>query len=271
MHHHNLPNEQELKDQKAARRRRRERRRRDEARRRKQIEQLRRRAEEARKRRMRLMLLMLLALIAAMELFRFKFPSRYHHWFERDTPSTPPSRAGSSDTADLAVNDEWTPSPDNDYRPRPGSTNYIDGYDREQWERLMEQHRAASGRLSKSQELARDWLADPKRDEFPERYKDLVHKPNLVRLMDDFRHEKSRPDAITALRVILPTEFHTYLMEAYAVDQADLRQCVGYRDRDILQEFNRRSLLWQERKRLEAEEAHRNSLDLDDDGTKPGR
>lgn len=271
MHHHQSIPELILKLHKAAYRRRQERRRREEEQRRKQIEQLRRRAEEARKRRMRLMLLLLLALIAAMELVRFRFPPRLDYWLEPDPSPAPPPKPERFDNSDREAPTEWTPNPDNDYKPRPGSTNYIDGYDREQWESLMERHRAASGRLSKSEELARDWLADPDRAEFPARYRDLVHKPNLVRLMDDFRHEKSRPDAITALRLMLPTEFHIYLMEAYAIDQADLRQCVGYRDRDILQEFHRRSSLWQERKRQEAEQAQRNSPNLDDNDRKLGR
>lgn len=231
-----LTPEQKSKIKKREERRRRERERRtDEYRRR--IERLCRQIEEARKRRHRMLLMLLLAILAMQESILAAFQASYTY---RPDPILDP--------------EDWTPDPANDYAPRAGDDDHCDGYSREQWNRMLDERGI---RISRKGEIKAAWEADPERERFPERYQDWGYRPHLAELIYDLTAPYWRADAFAALKLLSPPETHKYLTEAYATDPGDLRQCLADRDSDIIQAFQTRAALWEERKRKEAEEARK--------------
>lgn len=227
---------QKAKYEKEKNRRRRERRRREDEYRRR-IERLRRQIEEARRRRQRLMLLLLLAILAMQETILAAFQRSYTDWPD---PDPEPSN--------------WTPDPVNDYAPQPGSDDHIDGYSREQWTRMTAERGI---QISRKAELKAEWEADPEREDFPQRYKDWGYRPYVGEIMHDLTDARHQNDALTAIKLMAPAETHKYLNEAYATDPGDLRQCLADRDHQIIATFQQRAILWEERKRREAEEVRR--------------
>lgn len=217
------------------RRRRKRRQREDEYRRR--VERLRRQIEEARKRRQRMLLLFLLAALAMQESILAVFIRSIEF-----RPHLAPDAT------------DWVPSPDNDYAPRRGSDDYCDGYSYEQWTRMLDERGI---RLSRKVGLQEAWKADPDYEQFPRRYRDWHHKPFVGQLMAELAAPYWQSDAHAALKLVTPHEVHTYLDEAYVTDPGDLRQCLAERDADIIRAIQTRALLWEERKRKEAEEAER--------------
>lgn len=217
--------------------RRRERRRRREDEYRHRIERLRRQIEETRKRRQRMLLLFLLAVLAMQVSLLAAFRRSYIEWPD---PAPEPK--------------DWTPDPANDFAPRPGHDNYIDGYSHKQWNKMLAERGI---RLSRKAELREAWMADPDYGLFPVRYQEWGNKPFLGQIMEELTTPYWRADAFAALKLLSPPETHKYLAEAYATDPGDLRQCLADRDSDIIQAFQTRAVLWEERKRNEAEEAKR--------------
>lgn len=217
------------------RRRRKRRQREDEYRRR--IERLRRQIEEARKRRQRLLLLFLLAVLAMQEsiLAVFNRPIEFR-------PDPTPDAI------------DWKPSPEHDFAPKRGSDDYCDGYPYEQWTRMQDERGI---RLSRKVRLQEAWKSDPDYQLFPRRYREWSHRPFIGQLMAELSAPYWRSDAHAALKLVTPREVHTYLDEAYATDPGDLRQCLAERDADIIRACQSRAILWEERKRKEAEEAKR--------------
>ncbi|TAV30627.1 hypothetical protein [Rhizobium ruizarguesonis] len=235
MQQHKLTPVQKAKRKAQEECRRRERRQREDLYRRR-IERLRRQIEEARRRRQRLMLLLLLAILAMQESILATFRRSYIDW-----PDPNPKR-------------DWTPDPRNDYAPAPDNDDYCDGYSYEQWTRMLNERGI---KLSRKAELQGAWEADPEREFFPERYQLWGHKPYIGQLMYDLAAPYWRADAFAAIKLLTPVETHKYLDEAYATDPSDLRQCLSDRDSDIVQAFQTRAILWEERKRREAEETKR--------------
>lgn len=231
-----LTPEQKTKLKKREERERRERQRREDEYR-KRIERIRRQIEEARKRRQRMLLLFILAVLAMQESLLAAFTRSLTY---RPDPIPDP--------------EDWTPSPEADFAPRPGHDNYIDGYSYAQWNRMLDERGI---RLSRAAERLEAWKADPDYNLFPQRYREWGHKPYIGQIMAELAAPYWRKDAFTALKLLSPPETHQYLAEAYATDPGDLRQCLADRDSDIIQAFQRRAVLWEERKRREAEEAKR--------------
>lgn len=239
-----LTPEQNAKIKRQEERRRERRQREDEYRRR--IERLRRQIEEARRRRQRTLLLFLLAVLAMQESILTAFTRSFTY--------RPDPAPGLKD---------WMPSPENDYAPRGGSDDYCDGYSREQWSRMLDER---SIKLSRKSELQVAWKADPDHEHFPQRYREWGYRPFLGEIMDELKAEYWRADAFAALKLLTPTEVHTYLDEGYAAG-ATFRQCLADRDADIIDNFRSHAILWEERKRREAEEARKakNDKKPDDD------
>lgn len=235
MHQHQLTPDQKAKIKKREERRRRERQRREEEYRRR-IERLRRQIAEARKRRQRLMLLLLLAILAMQESILATFRRSYIHWPD---PALEPK--------------DWTPDPANDFAPRPGHDDHCDGFNREQWNRMLDERGI---KLSRKAELKAEWEADSERELFPERYQMWGSKPHLGQIMDELKAEYWRADAFAALKLLTPTEVHTYLDEGYTAGST-FRRCLADRDADIINNFRSHAILWEERKRCEAEEARK--------------
>lgn len=248
-HHILLTPEQKSKIERQKERQRRERRQREDEYRRR-IERLRRQIEEARKRRQRLLLMLLLAVLAMQESILAAFQRSYIDWPDPDPEPK-----------------DWTPSPENDFAPRPGHANYIDGYSYAQWTRMLDERGI---RVSRKAKLKSAWEADPERERFPVRYQEWGYKPYLGQIMHELTAPYWQQDALIALKLLSPTETHKYLDEAYAIDPGDLRQCLADRDSDIIQAFQTRAILWEERKQREAEEARKAKTDKkpDDDEKK---
>ncbi len=246
---HELTPEQKSKIAKQEERRDRNRRQR-EAEYRRRIERLRRQIEEARRRRQRMLLLFLLAVLAMQESFLAAFMRSYTY-----QPDPDPEPTG------------WTPDPERDFAPQPCHDDYCDGYSHEQWTRMTAERGI---KLSRKDELKAEWEADPEYKNYPERYKDWSYRPHLAELMYDLTAPYWQADAIAAIKLLSPSDTHQYLDEAYATDPGDLRQCIADRDSDIVQAFQTRAILWDERKRREAEEARKAKKDKkpDDDEKK---
>lgn len=213
---------------------------------RRSIERLRRQIAEARKRRQRLMLLFLLAILAMQESFLAALQRSFTY---------------------LPESEKWTPDPARDFAPQPGSHDHMDGYSYKQWTRMIAERGI---QMSRKAELKAAWMTDPERELFPARYKDWSYRPHLAELMYDLTAPYWQADAIAAIKLMSPYETHQYLDEAYATDPGDLRQCLADRDSDIVQAFRTRTILWEERKRREAEEAQKARKDKkpDDDEKK---
>ncbi|WDZ76878.1 hypothetical protein PWG15_20220 [Ensifer adhaerens] len=238
MPQHQLTPAQKSKIRKQEERRERERQRREDEYRRR-VERLRRQIEEARKRRQRLLLLLLLALLAALESTRPAFT--FQHWHEpRPEPKEKPK--------------EWAPSPENDFAPRRGHDDYIDGYSYEQWTRLAD---ARGISLTSKAALKRRWEADPEHELFPRRYRDWGYRPTLRELMYDLTAPYWQADAFAAIKLMSPAETHQYLDEAYATDLGDLLMCRAGSSDEITKNFQSAAVGWEIRKRREAEEAKR--------------
>lgn len=220
------PRQKEEAERQEDRRRRARRQREDEYRRR--IERLRRQIELARKRRLRLLLLFLLVVLAMQESIRAALRRSYI-----DLPDP------ASDLTD------WTPDPSNDYAPRLGCDDHCDGYSYEQWARPTAERCI---RLSRKAELKAEWQAATDYGLFPARYQAWGHRPYIGQLMEELTVPYWKADAFVALKLITPIETHQYLDEAYATDPADIRQCLADRDADIIQAFQSRAVLWEERK-----------------------
>lgn len=215
--------------------RRRERRKREDEYRRR-IDNLRRQIEEARRRRQRMLLLFLLAVLAMQESFLAALVrSRTYQ------PDYHPGPSG------------WTPSPARDYAPRNRHDDHCDGYSHEEWTRMLDERGI---NLSRKAEIRAEWHADPERELFPERYQLWGHRPYIGQIIDELKAEYWRADAFAALKLLTPTEVHTYLDEGYAAGST-FRRCLADRDADIIANFRSHALLWEERKRYESEEARK--------------
>lgn len=239
------PSQKAKYDKEKNRRRRERRRREDEYRRR--IERLRRQIEEARKRRQRLMLLLLLAILAVQESFLAAFQRSYTY---QPDPDPEPSN--------------WTPDPYNDYAPGPGHSDYCDGYSYAQWTKMLRERG-----ISREAERLKEWKSDPDYKLFPRRYREWGHKPFVGQVMAELTAPYWRADAFAALKLLTPTEVHTYLDEGYTAGST-FRRCLADRDADIINNFRSHAILWEERKRREVEEARkaRNDPKPDDDEKK---
>lgn len=226
--------------------RRRHKRRQRETEYRRRIERLRRQIEEARRRRQRMLLLLLLAVLAMQESFLAAFQRSFIY---QPAPLPNPT--------------DWTPDAANDYAPKPGSDDHIDGYSREQWTRMTAERGI---QISRKAELKAEWEASPEREDFPQRYKDWGYKPYVGEVMHDLTDARHQNDALTAIKLMAPAETHKYLNESYAADPGDLRQCLADRDHQIIATFQQRAILWEERKRREADEARKARNDKKPDG-----
>ena len=122
--------------------------------------------------------------------------------------------------------------------------------------------------ISRKAELRTEWETDPDYELFPERYRLWGHKPYLGQLMYDLTAPYWKADALSAIKLLSPAQTHQYLDESYATDPGDLRQCLADRDADIIQAFQTRAILWEERKRQEAEEARKSKKDKKPDDDK---
>jgi hypothetical protein len=229
------------------RRRRKRRQREDEYRRR--IERLRRQIEEARRRRQRLLLMLLLAILAVQESILAAFQRSYVYWPDPDPEPK-----------------DWTPDPANDFAPKHGHDDYCDGYSREQWDRMLDERGI---KLSRKAEMKAAWEVDPERELFPERYQLWGHRPYIGQIMAELTAPYWRADAFAALKLLTPTEVHTYLDEGYTAGST-FRQCLADRDASIINNLRNHAILWEERKQREAEEARKSKNDkkLDDDEKK---
>lgn len=260
MHQHQTTPAQKTKIEKERARRRSERQRLvDEHRRR--IERLRRQLAEARRRRQRFWLLFLLAVLALQGSIQSMLVRSF-------TPWPPPDPSDTSMTRALTpTSSEWIPDPNNDYAPRPGSMNHVDGYSFEEWAHLADDRGIRP--FSKAG-LKRAWEADPERALFPQRYQAFDRRPFLSELMVEMKEPYWRQDAFAAIKLLAPVGTHKYLDEAYASDLGDLRQCLADRDHQIVSALNQRAILWEERKRKEAEEARKAKAvpELNDDEKK---
>ena len=231
MQHFTLNQKSRTKNRKE--RRRRERQWREEEYRRR-IERLRRQIEEARKRRQRLLLVLLLALLAALESMR-PWRTWVMYWPEPNSV-------------------DWTPDPANDFAAAPDSDDYCDGYSREQWDRMAEERGI---KLSRKAELKDAWKADPERELFAERYKDWSYRPYLGEIMNDLTDQRYQLDALAALKVLSPPEVHRYLDEVYAINPASLLHCRADLSADIVRNFQRGAVVWEEDKRRREADAKR--------------
>ncbi|SNB71855.1 MULTISPECIES: hypothetical protein [unclassified Agrobacterium] len=246
---HELTPEQKSKIKKQEERRGRNRRQR-EAEYRRRIERLRRQIEEARKRRQRFLLLFLTAVLAMQEsflaAFQRSFAYRPDHGLEPEN---------------------WTPDPNGDYAPRLGHDDYIDGYSRDQWDRMTTKRGI---HISRKDELKAEWMADPERELFPTRYKDWGYRPFLGEIMNDLSEPRYQPDALKGLKLRSPPETHQYLDEVYAINPLDLLHCRSELSADIIHNIKSRAVLWAECKRREAEELRKAKKDKkpDDDEKK---
>jgi hypothetical protein len=236
MQQHQLTPEQKSKIKKREERRRRERQRREDEYRRR-IERLRRQIEEARKRRQRMWLLFLLALLAMQESILAAFQRSYIDWPDPDPEPK-----------------DWTPSPENDFAPRPGHDDYCDGYSYEQWTRMLNERGI---KLSRKAELQAAWIADPEREHFPQRYREWGYRPFLGELMYDLTAPYWQADAFEAIKLMSPVEVHLYLNEAYATDLGDLLMCRANLNADIITNFQSAAIRWEVRKQREVEEVRR--------------
>lgn len=238
--------------------RRKERRRQKAARRaeelRRQIELLRRQIADARRRRQRMLLLLLLAILAMKQsiLTAISYSITHH-------PKTISGPTG------------WMPNPDNDFAPRKNEDDFCDGYSFEQWTRLSKERGIT---LSRKAERDKAWKGDADFHLFPLRYQDWGHRPYIGQVMEELKTPYWQQDALVALKLLTPREVHLYLDEAYAVDLGELRQCFADRDADIIGAFQKRAVLWEQRKQQEAEQARRaknvNKPEDDSNGLAPG-
>jgi hypothetical protein len=225
------------------RRRRKRRQREDEYRRR--IERLRRQIEEARRRRRRVLLLLLLAVLPMQESLLATFQRSFA--YQRDYDPEPAN---------------WTPDPRNDFAAQPGHDDHCDGYSREEWTQLLSERGI---KLSRKTEMKAAWEVDPERALFPERYQLWGTRPYIGQIMAELTAPYWRADAFMALQLLSPPETHQYLAEAHATDPGDLRQCLADRDADTIRVFHTRAILWEERKRREAEKMQRLKSDRKQD------
>jgi len=147
---------------------------------------------------------------------------------------------------------DWTPEPYHDYAPKDGHDDYCDGYSYAQWNKMSAERGI---RVSRKTELREAWKADPDHEDFPQRYKDWGYRPYIGEIMLDLTDARHQNDALIAIKLMAPAETHKYLNEAYATNPGDLRQCLADRDHQIIATFHQRAILWDERKRREAEEA----------------
>ncbi|MDQ0457420.1 hypothetical protein [Rhizobium paknamense] len=225
---------------------RRERQRRgDELRRR--IERLRRQVSEARRRRQRLLLLFLMAVLAIQESISSAFARSFSH---RSDP--------------IADASNWTPDPVNDFAPQDPNDDYCDGYSYTQWSKNLKERGIC---LSRKAERQKAWESDPSYHLFPRRYREWGYRPYIGQIMEELSAPYWRQDALTALKLLCPPGTHKYLTEAYATDPGDLRQCLATHDADIVHALQTRTILWEERKRREAEQARKakNNKSYDDE------
>lgn len=228
--------------------RRRHKRRQWEAEYRRRVERLRRQIEEARKRRQRLMLRLLLAILAIQESILAAF--------QRSFTYQPDSNPDTND---------WTPDPTRDYAPRHGHDDHIDGYSYEQWTRMTAERGI---QISRKAELKAQWEGDPERENFPQRYQEWGYKPFLTEIINDLSETRYQPAALTGLKLMAPAETHQYLQEVYAIQPLDLLHCRAELSVDIINNFRRHAIGWEEQKRREGEEARmaKNEKKTDDDG-----
>ncbi|KQT03166.1 hypothetical protein ASG42_24455 [Rhizobium sp. Leaf391] len=232
MQQHQVTPAQKTKLKKQEERRRSERRQREDEYRRR-IERLRRQIEEALRRRRRMLSLFLLALLAIQESILKAFVRSFTY---RPDP----------DPAD------WTPSPESDFAAQTGHDDYCDGYSYAQWTKMVHERGI---RVSRKAELQETWKADPERENFPQRYKDWGYRPYLGEIMNDLSIARWQSDALTALKLMSPSEVHKYLDESYAADPGDLLMCRADLSADIIKNFERAAIQWEIRKAREAEEA----------------
>ncbi|MBB3945699.1 hypothetical protein GGQ73_001634 [Rhizobium skierniewicense] len=246
MQHQPFTPAQKEKIKKREERRRRERRQR-EAEYRRRIERLRRQIDAARKRRQRMLLLFLLAVLAMQESFLAAFMRS--HTYQPDPEPT-----------------GWTPDPASDYAPRSGHDDHCDGYSYKQWTRMTAERGI---QMSRKAELKSEWMADPERELFPTRYKDWSYRPFLGEIMNDLSEQRYQSDALEGLKLLSPSETHKYLDEIYAINPLNLLHCRAELSADIVRNFQSRSVLWDEQKRREAEQAKRDKeLSRKNDGDK---
>lgn len=226
---------------------------------RRRTENLKRRIDEARKKRERLLLLLLLLLLHC-RMFWIWQPIYWTRY--RMEPAHIPQGSG-----DDKLERAWQPDPFEDFAPEPGTLEYCDGYSRETWEQLAEKNGL---KRSKKGFLARQWEDDPMRQEYPERYRDWQVRPNLPQLMVEMREPYWRVDALAAIKLQSPSEVHSYLDEAFALDPADIRQCYSEHTADVIANFKLAAISWEIRKEREAMETC-HGLDLDNQVQRPVR
>lgn len=215
---------------------------------RRRIERLRRQIEEARRRRQRLMLLLLLAILAMQESILAAFQRSFVDWPDPDPDPEPK---------------DWAPDPRNDFAAQPGHDDHCDGYSRKEWTRMLDERGI---KLSRKAEMKAAWEADPDHELFPPRYRNWGYRPYLGEIMNDLTDQRYQPDALTGLKLLSPPETHQYLDEVYAINPLDLLHCRAELSADIIHNFKSRAVLWEERKRREAEEARKARNDKKSDG-----
>lgn len=244
-----LTTEQKAAIEKREDRRRRKRRQREDEYRR-HIERLRRQIAEARRRRQRMLLLFLLAILSMQESILAAFQRSFTCQPDYDPEPK-----------------DWTPDPNKDFAPAPGHDDHCDGYSYEEWMRMLEERGI---NLSRKAEMKAEWHADPERELFPTRYKDWSYRPFLGEIMNDLSEQRYQSDALEGLKLLSPPETHKYLDEVYSINPLDLLHCRAELSADIVRNFQIRSVLWEERKRKEAEEAQKAKKDPkpDDDEKK---
>lgn len=245
MQHQQLTPEQKARSKKREERRRRERERRVEEYRR-YIERLRRQIAEARKRRQRMLLLFLLAVLAMQEKLSVALKSSF---------SPRPVRPTSSG--------KWTPSPENDFAAQADHDDHCDGYSRKEWTLMLDERGI---KLSRKAEMKSAWEADPDHELFPPRYRNWGYRPFLGEVMNDLSEPRYQPDALKGLKLLSPPETHQYLDEVYAVNPLDLLHCRAALSADIVRNFQRRAVVWEEHKKQAAEEARKAKNDKKPDG-----
>lgn len=231
---------------KAARRRKKEKRERAKATWLRWQEDIRRQIEEARRRRKRFLFWLLIGFIMTQISANWFMPRPVIYRPE------PPRRPKQQGKRPVKKSKEWAPSPEDDFAPKRGSDDYIDGYSREFWERMADEK---GWRPGSKLAMKRAWENDPHRAEFPQRYREWDHRPSLFELARDFCDPHQQAVAFEALLIAAPADAKTWLQEAYVSDPGQIRRAFADRSDKIADEFKKSAVRWEEMKQREAEEA----------------
>jgi hypothetical protein len=185
------------------------------------VQHLRRALIDARARKKRfwaLLLLFLLALEAGLSIPVPVFQSRLNKPADpTDRPNRAPPR--------LEFSEDWMPSADNDFAPRPGTVEYCDGLTREHYEKLRWRNR---------------W--DYKL--YPQRYQDFWHEPSISEIVGEMKHDWWQHDAFLALKLKCPHDLHDWIDYVFQHDRGQFQMNLRRSEAGTISAFRVAAEFW---------------------------